>query len=146
MNAWVVPDTSVVIKWFRQGEILAEQALALRSAYVGGSVGISVPTLLVYELANVLRYKDDLTTGQVEEAVQSLFDMGLKWNPPAAETLCRAVEMARHHDVTVYDAVFAAVAESAEAVFVTADERLAHRLAALPFVRYLGDVGVEGGD
>ena len=32
MDGPVVLDTSVVIKWFRQGEVLASQALALRDA------------------------------------------------------------------------------------------------------------------
>ena len=36
MSAHVVPDTSVIIKWFRQGEILGGQALALRAAYLEG--------------------------------------------------------------------------------------------------------------
>ena len=84
MNAHIVPDTSVVIKWFRQGEILAQQALALRAVYLDGHIQVSVPTMLAYELTNVLRYKDDLTTDQVEEAVQSLFDMDLAWATPTA--------------------------------------------------------------
>lgn len=144
MNAHVVPDTSVVIKWFRQDEILADQALALRAAYVDGGLQVSVPALLAYELTNVLRYKDDLTITQVEEAVQSLFDMGLVWVSPTAAVMRRAAAIARGLDVTVYDAVFAAVAESLEAVFVTADERLARSLAELPFVRHLGDVENNG--
>jgi predicted nucleic acid-binding protein len=139
MNAHIVPDTSVVIKWFRQGEILAEQALALRAAYLDGHLQVYVPTLLAYELANVLRYKDDLTTAQVEEAVQSLFDLGLQWAPPSAVVMRRAAVIARDADATVYDATFAALAESLDASFVTADERLVRRLAAWPFVRFLGD-------
>jgi predicted nucleic acid-binding protein len=140
VNAHVVPDTSVVIKWFRQGEILAEQALALRSAYLDGHIQVSVPSLLGYELTNVLRYKDDLTTAQIEEAVQSLFDIGLEWAPPTSAMMRRAAVIARAAETTVYDATFAALAESLRATFVTADERLAHRLAAWPFVLFLGDV------
>lgn len=139
MNTHLVPDTSVVIKWFRQGEILAEQALALRAAYLAGHVQVSVPSLLAYELTNVLRYKDDLSTDWVEEAVQSLFDMGLEWAPPTAAMMRRATVIARASDTTVYDATFAALAESLEATFVTADQHLARRLAAWPFVRFLGD-------
>ena len=75
MDGSVVLDTSVVIKWFRQGEVLADQSLALRKAYLDGQIEITVPSLLAYELTNVLRYKGDLTTGQVQDAVQSLFDM-----------------------------------------------------------------------
>jgi predicted nucleic acid-binding protein len=144
MNAHVVPDTSVVIKWFRQGEVLADQALALRAAYIDGRLQFSVPALLSYELTNVLRYKDDLTTTQVGDAVQSLFDMHLVWISPTAAVMRRVAVIAREYGTTVYDAVFAAVAESLEAVFVTADERLARRLAALPFVHYLGDLEDNG--
>lgn len=140
MNAHIVPDTSVVIKWYRQGEILAEQALALRAAYLDGHIRVSVPNLLAYELTNVLRYKDDLTTAQVEEAAQSLFDLGLESVPPTAIMLRRAAVIARAADATVYDATFAALAESLEATFVTADESLARRLAPWPFVLFLGDV------
>jgi len=138
MNAHFVPDTSVVIKWFRQGEVLAEQALALRAAYLVGRIQLSVPTLLAYELTNVLRYKDDLTTEQVEEAVQSLFDIGLEWVSPSAPLMRRAAVIARESGATVYDTTFAALGEGLEATFVTADERLVRRLAAWPFVRFLG--------
>ena len=140
MNGRVVPDTSVVIKWFRQGEILAEQALALRTAYLSGRLQISVPSLLGYELTNGLRYKDDLSTAQIEEAVQSLFDIGLEWAPPTPAMMRRAAVIARAADATVFDATFAALAESLKATFVTADERLAHCMAAWPFVLFLGDV------
>jgi predicted nucleic acid-binding protein len=134
----VVLDSSVVIKWFRQEEILAERALALRDAYLTGSVIISVPWLAVYELANVLRYKSDLSTVQVQEAVWSLFEMELEWLSPSNETMRRTVEIARSYETTVYDATFVALAETLKAAFITADERLAHRLA-LPFVHFLGD-------
>jgi predicted nucleic acid-binding protein len=134
----LVPDTSVVVKWFRQGEVLADAALALRRDYLLGLVGVVVPTLLAYELANVLRYKSELSTEQVQEAVESLFDMGLEWSPPAAATMRRAVQMARQYEATVYDTVFAALAEARAGVFVTADEKLAQRLANLPFVLFLG--------
>lgn len=142
MGMHVVPDTSVVIKWYRQGENLTGQALALRERYLDGQIELSVPTLLGYELANVLRYKEHLATDQVEEAVQSLFDLGLEWVPISASTMRRAVVIARESGATVYDATFAAVAESLHAVFVTADERLVRRLAAWPFVLFLGDIEI----
>jgi len=51
----------------------------------------------------------------------------------------RAVEIARLYETTVYDAVFASLAESLEAKYITADERLARRLGALPFVYFMTD-------
>jgi predicted nucleic acid-binding protein len=140
MQGPVVLDTSVVIKWFRQGEVLAQQALALRDAYLGGQIEVTLPSLLAYELANVLRYKAELSAEQVQAAVRSLFDMDLTWVLPSSNVMGRAVELARTHDTTVYDATFAALAESLGATFVTADERLVRRLEALRCVRFLGRI------
>ena len=140
MDGSVVLDTSVVIKWFRQGEVLASKALALRDAYLEGQIVVLVPSLLAYELANVLRYKNDLTTVQIEDAVQSLFDMGLEWIPPSATVMRRAVVIARECDTTVYDAAFVALAETLNATFLTADEKLTRRLMAFPSMRFLGGV------
>ena len=119
---------------------MANQALTVRDAYLDGEIAVSAPSLLVYELANVLRYKRDLTTGQVREAVQSLFDMGLELVSPSSAVMRRAVEIACAYETTVYDAAFAALAESLNATFITADERLARRLETLPFVRFLDKV------
>lgn len=138
-----VLDASVVVKWFRQGEALAREALALRTAYLEGRIRILVPTLLAYEVANVLRHRIGLTASQVEVAVQSLFDMGLEWAPPSAAMIRRAVAIAQRADTTVYDATYAALAELVGATYVTGDERLARRLANLRFVRFLGNLEEE---
>lgn len=138
----LVLDTSVVLKWVRQEEILADRALGLLQGYLDGRSEISVPALLAYEFANVLRYKAQLTTVQVETAIQALFDLELEWIAPSPSMMRRAVVVARQYDTTVYDSTFAALAEGIGATFVTADERLAHHLKALPWVAFLGDVEV----
>jgi predicted nucleic acid-binding protein len=140
MEGPVVLDTSVIIKWFRQGEILAGPALALRHAYLAGRISITLPSLVAYELANVLRYKADLSTEQVQAAVRSLYDMQLGWMLPAVEMMEQAVAIARSHETTVYDATFAALAGVLEATFVTADERLARKLKFFSYVRFLGEL------
>jgi len=138
--ALVILDTSVIIKWYRQGELLADRALALRDAFLDGRVMLTVPSLVAYELSNVLRFKRDLATEDVQAAVESLYRMGLEWIPPSSAAICRAVELARACETTVYDATFAALGETLNATFVTADGRLARQLAGSPYVRFLGDV------
>jgi predicted nucleic acid-binding protein len=138
----VVLDTSVIVKWFRQGEVLGDRALIVRDAYLAGQITVVVPSLMAYELANVLRYKDDLSALQVKNAVGSLFELGLEWIPPSNDGLRRAVEIAHTYETTAYDAAFAALAEGLDAAFLTADERLARRLDTLPFVHFLGEVVV----
>ena len=136
----LVLDTSVIIKWYRQGEALAQQALVLRTAYLAGAATISVPSLLIYEVTNVLRYKNDLSTDQVKEAVQSLFDMDLDIMSPSRLVVDQAIELARTYNITVYDATFVALAEVLSATLVTADERLVQRLADKSFVHFLNEV------
>jgi len=138
MNTLVVLDTSVIIKWFRQEEVLAEKALALREAYLDGRLDVFLPALAIYELANVLRYKSELSTEEVAQAVESLLDMELEIVAPSGELIRRSVEIARQYDETVYDAVFVALAESLGAPLITADEVLASKMAPLGFVRFLG--------
>jgi len=138
MTHALILDTSVVLKWFRREEILANRALDLLHGYLEGRIQVFVPSLLGYEIANVLRYKDELTTAQIEMALQSLFNLDLEWIVPTASMIRRAVVIARDYDTSVYDATFAATAEAVGAGFVTADERLARCLAALPYVAFLG--------
>ena len=136
----VVLDTSVVIKWYRQGEILAGPALALRDDYLDGRVTLAAPALLAYELSNVLCFKQELGTDDVQEAVERLYKMRLEWVSPSSALICRAIEIARTYETTVYDASFVALAEALDATFVTADARLVQRLSSNSHVRFLGDL------
>jgi len=136
----IVLDTSVVLKWFRRDEEGVEKALALRGAYLDGALGIAVPDLLLYELGNVLRYKPDLDGNKVTAAVESVLAMGLSWHAVAQKRLIRAVEIAFAYDVTVYDAVFVALAEELQADFITADEQLVRRLSGMDRVCMLREI------
>ena len=98
--------------------------------------------MLGYEFGDALRYKADLTTAQVETAIQALFDLELEWVAPSPTVKRHAVVIAREHDTTVVDVTFAALAEGIGATFVTADERLGRRLKALHHVILLGDQAV----
>lgn len=130
-------DTSVIVKWFRREETLANRAIILRDAYLDGAISIAEPWLIAYELANVLRYKNDWTTAQAQGAVQSILGLGFDWYPPNEATMFRAVEIARTNDLAVYDAVPVALAEALGAVFITADDKALTRLALFSFVRSL---------
>jgi predicted nucleic acid-binding protein len=88
-----VLHTSVLVKWFRPGEVLAARALALRDAYLAGQIAVTVPTPAAYELANVLRYKADLTTDPV--------GAGWDWVAPSPVAMGQAIDIARTYDVTV---------------------------------------------
>ncbi len=140
LSGSVVLDSSVVIKWFRRHEALQEQAFLLRRAYLDGHLSIYVPDLLIYEVANVLRYKPDMDQTGVQEALQSFFDMGIGIEPIGSGTIRRTAAIAYSYDVTVYDAVYVALAEQLEASFVTADEKLIRNLNDIPYIYRLADI------
>ena len=87
----LVVDTSVIIQWYRQNEMHAEAALAIRGAYLAGNMQLLAPDLALTEFANVMRYMKDFSVEQVQQAVTSLFAMRLTWLTPTSAVLQRAV-------------------------------------------------------
>jgi predicted nucleic acid-binding protein len=69
-----VVDASVVVKWFNQEEF-TEEALLLRQRICRGTVTPFAPELMIFEVANSLRYNPDFGAVDVQEAVRSLRDM-----------------------------------------------------------------------
>ena len=139
----LVLDTSVMVKWFRQQEVDADKALIIRNAYLAGQVYLLSPEIALVEFANVLRYLGDLRLPETHLAIDSLFDMGIAWLPSSRPLSKRAIEIARSHDTTVYDALFAAIAEDIEAIYITADKRFTDKTSILPFVRLLAEFRLE---
>lgn len=136
----VLLDSSVVLKWFRRDEIWREAALKLRKAYLDGHTVIFVPNLLIYEIANVLRYKPDLTQLQVQEALTSLFDMQIRRVEISQVVIMEAIQLAYLHTITVYDATFIAMAKYLKVPFITADEKLIQNLSKIPYVHHISDL------
>ena len=99
--------------------------------------------LLVYEVANALRYKPDLSVEDVCTAVQSLYDLDLGFVRVDAGLSRHAVLLAKQYNVTVYDAIFLACAEQIAGALITADEAFFHRVNDHPSVFYLGDMALS---
>lgn len=132
-------DSSVIIKWFRKGEEFHAHALKVRQRYLDGHLLLAALDLSFYEIANVLRYKPDLNASDVEQAVKSLWDMGLRLVPVTSTILATAIQMAYKFDLTVYDAAFLAATDEAEVPLVTADRKLYDRAEALGNIIFLSE-------
>jgi predicted nucleic acid-binding protein len=133
----VLLDSSVVIKWFRQSEIWQDEAILLRQEYLDGRLLIYVPDLLIFEIANVLRYKPDLNRIQVQEALGSLFDLQIMVIAISKEVITKAIDLAYAQDLTIYDAAFVAMSLNLNIPFITADERLIQKLSGFPHVHHI---------
>jgi len=139
LNKYYVLDSSVVIKWF-SNEDYTETALELRDKFVEGDIEIVVPDLQIYEIANALRYNKQIKKLEVENAVKSLIEIGIKIISPKSEVMKTAIDMAYDYDLTIYDSYFIALAKDLNFMFVTADEKLYKKIKNLRFVKLLKDL------
>jgi predicted nucleic acid-binding protein len=118
-------DTSVLIKWFHaEGEAELAEARALRSAHVSGSLEAHVIDLVMYEFGNVLLRALRWNAADVAD---QLDDLLTTIGPPLAmvpDWLRRAAMLAQKHDLSFYDASWAAVAVELQVPLVSADREL----------------------
>ncbi len=134
-----VLDSSVLIKWF-SNEDDTSIALKLRDSYVKGKASIVCPDLVIYEIANALRYNKALKEKDIKNSVDSLLSMGISVIVPTKQVIESAISIALQHDITVYDAYFIALAKELNFKYVTADEKLYNKIKKLEFVKLLKEI------
>jgi predicted nucleic acid-binding protein len=140
----LVVDASVAAKWFlpAAGETLTEEALGLLRRYAKGDVRFIVPDLFWAEFANILWKavrQGRVTATTAELAIETMKSRNFP-AVPSLELLEEAFIIATTFRRSVYDALYVALAVRLRAHLVTADERLAHALAAHLPVKRLGSV------
>ena len=88
------------------------------------------------ELANAIRYNTGSTHQDVLDAVDNF--LGLKVNMvPTTDLIKRASENAFNYGITIYDAVYIALAEKLGYEFITADGKLYEKIKDLEYVKLL---------
>lgn len=121
----VVSDANVALKWFHaEGEEEVAQARALLDAHKVRTVALSVLDLTAYEVGNaLLRGRAGASAEQVATVLEALAEICPALRP-SGEELRLASELAERHDLTLYDAAYAAVAQSRAAQLATLDGAL----------------------
>jgi predicted nucleic acid-binding protein len=121
----VVSDASVVLKWFHaEGEEEVEAARALLDAHKERTVALSVLDLTAYEVGNALmRGRAGAGAEQAATVIEALAEVCPAIRPSSDE-MRLASQLAKRHDLTLYDAAYAAVAQSRSAELVTFDRAL----------------------
>ena len=122
-----VVDTSALLRLFVPDGPLPDGLEDLVGEAWRGDAAILAPELLVAEVAAVLRKKERdgrLATVEVDEILRSILDLpiDLVSHRGMAED---ALRIARDLGLTVYDALFLALARARKVGLVTADEDLA---------------------
>jgi predicted nucleic acid-binding protein len=138
----LVIDASVAAKWLlpAAGEPWSDEALDLVVSYARGDVRLMVPDLFWAELANILWKavrQGRLTRTTAEAGLAATRDRNLP-TIPSLEVLDQAFAIAATFDRSVYDSLYVALAVEMKAQLITADQKLAHALAAHLPVKWLG--------
>ena len=94
-----------------------------------GRLQIAVPSLLYYEVANILLFgRSRPPVDEAAEALGDLFSIPLLLVSPAPDAADAALRLASRHGLSYYDATYVALAEALDCALVTADQRLARRV------------------
>lgn len=120
----LVIDTSVALGWLMPRDGRQAEATALLDQHQAGSVTLHAPTHLLLEVMNAL-WAHRATAEQITRATGILRQLHIVFVEPDATLLTRAAAIAAEHRITVYDALFAALAEELACDLVTDDRRLA---------------------
>ncbi|MFZ0240660.1 MAG: type II toxin-antitoxin system VapC family toxin [Desulfobacterales bacterium] len=122
----VVVDASVVLKWYLIDEILGEKALSLLENHHMGRIALLAPELLAYELANGLvlaARRGRIAQDVVLDGLKGFWALQVRL-VDAGQTYKRLPYWCHTHNLTAYDAAYAATAEIENAILITADDKL----------------------
>lgn len=119
----IVVDSSVAVKWFKEEDHTAE-ALKLREGHIKGDFILAAPELLLYEVANALRYNRDLGSEDVAKAVEELLELQLRFIPMEKDWAKNASDIAFKKALTFYDAAYISAAKYLNAPLYTADKKI----------------------
>jgi len=117
-----IVDASIAVKWLSDEEG-TQAALKLREEHIEGITVLSAPDLLLYELANALRYKPDFDNEKVTRALSHVIDLQIDLITPGREILQQSTKDAYLYDTTVYDSCYLALGELMGVEVYTSDRK-----------------------
>ncbi len=121
--ATAVVDASVATKWYLP-EVDTDAALSLRESHVNGDLRLVSPDLMVYEVANALRYHPRAGSDRLAEHIGDLFALDIGLDPTSETSMIAAIHSAFRFGLSIYDASYISLAERLDTVVYTADETM----------------------
>jgi predicted nucleic acid-binding protein len=131
----IVLDASVIAKWFLE-EPKSSEALHYRDLHAQKKEIIIAPSILIYEMANLFRYKNFIEK-EIVLALEALENFKIEIFNLGFKDIIEAILLARERDITVYDSAYLLIALNFKCKFVTADEKLYKKVKDLGFVELL---------
>jgi predicted nucleic acid-binding protein len=142
-HAGYVVDASVLVKWFlHHQEADRDRALALRDLHISGRSTIYIPELALLEVLNAIRFSPKADEEDGETALETLQDLNLGTKAADTDLLRKANAIAWAYKITIYDALYVALAEQVGFPFITADEVMVKKLKGHSIVVRLRELQV----
>lgn len=132
----IIVDTSVAFKWFNTKEEGFDQALIILEQHLSKRETIFVPSLLFYEITNAWTTKTSLDEATIKNNLKLLGKYSLETLNLGTPLFQKSVDFARKYKTSVYDAVYAVLAQEKKCYLVSADQRFVERVH-LPFIKTL---------
>ncbi len=121
-------DASVAFKWILNEEPGAAAAEWLRARYDAGEIDFHAPDHLLLELANAIRFAR-LAEGRDRRALlRDAAALGVQLVRPDEALIADALAIATAGGISIYDALYCALADHLKVPLITADEKLVRKL------------------
>jgi predicted nucleic acid-binding protein len=121
----VVVDTSVIVKWFHaENEAEVGESRAILAAHRDEILVAHILDLGVYEFGNVLLRALHWSAEDTADQIEDLLVICGPPLAPAPQWRRDAALLAHQHQVTFYDALFAAAARALDAPLISMDQQL----------------------
>lgn len=138
--AWVV-DASVAVKLHAPEEPYAGLAVALFERHGRRECSLHAPEFMLLEAASALRRRRRMPDDVIDAALARLAESGIEWHGVTPGRVRQACKLAGRHAVSVYDGLYAVLADELGGRVVTADLEFARRMASTGLVVALGGTG-----
>jgi len=137
-HAGYVVDASVLVKWFMEEED-RDRALSLRELHTSGRSCLVVSELTFLEILNALRYAPRANEEDGAEALHVLENLHLQVKLADFDLFRKANTIAWAYKITIYDALYVALAEQLGYPLITSDEAMVNKLKGHSIVVPLRD-------
>jgi predicted nucleic acid-binding protein len=124
-----VVDASVALEWLIGRPLAVSRALL--EAHVAGTASLVAPDLLHYEIGNVLVTRTAIPIREVTELFDHWLELDVETYALGDEEHRIALDLAKRHRLTFYDAAYLALARSLNCRLATADRKLARAAASM---------------
>jgi len=115
-------DASIIVKWFIVEEKTIE-ALKIQEEHIQNKIDLIVPEITFIEVINALKYKKK-SDKDLFEANSYLWNFQFHVEKTNQFIVDKAIELSIKYNLTIYDGMYAALAQIHGCELITADEKL----------------------